>query len=483
MHARSLFVFLGAIALSQGALANGRFPRSQRVIEDPNDPRHLVLGATYGMLVTTDGGANWYLLCESSFAGRTLSTYDCAFDRVGSGELLVSFGDALSRAAPPFCDFSPTLGADVPTRVVDFSVVPSEPANVLAIVTRREDGGPGVSILARSSDGGETFTEFGTPLPDVENFATTIDSAPSNPDRVYVSGLDADRNGVLLVSDDGGEHFERRAIPGVTIDGPPFIAAVHPAMPDTVFVRTDGFEQDQFGLRTANDALYVTRDAGRTFQEVLRGQAKLYGFALSPAGDRVLAGFGDPRDVTVDPEALGIHAATVDEEALGPFNHETTEAVSCLKWTAQGLYVCATDFEVGFHLGFRADADLAGGLASFTPLLKLPDLRGPLACPDETTGARCAEDWPDTCQAVGAACELPPDGAGGAGATSAGEGGIGGDPGGASATGGTAPVPGARSPQGCACRTTATSRDAMFAEFGAALVFVALTITRRRGSR
>lgn len=60
--------------------------------------------------------------------------------------------------------------------------------------------------------------------------------------------------------------------------------------------------------------------------------------------------------MTIDPEALGIYAASVGPDSIGEFSHVAPEAVSCLKWTTRGLYVCATDFEVGFHLGFREDA-------------------------------------------------------------------------------------------------------------------------------
>jgi hypothetical protein len=369
------------------------------------------------------------------------------------------------------------LGGDSVNRVIDFSVPADSPNEVLAIVTRRADGGGGIGVLARSRNGGETFEELDHPLPEVDNFAVTVDTAPGHPERVYVSGLDQNNDGLLLVSDDGGETFDPRPIPGVTIDGPPFIAAVHPIFEDTVFVRTDGFDGDPFGGRMANDALFVTRDAGITWQELLRRGAKLYGFALSPDGTRVLAGFGDPRDVLIDDTALGIHSATLDADTVSAFTHETMEAVSCLKWTAMGLYVCATDFEVGFHLGFRADADLSGGLSSFTPLLELPNVKGPLACSEGTTGASCAEEWPVTCEAFQATCEVGSAGASAAGGAGAGAGSSGvGGAGGAESSGSSGSSPS----DGCGCRIGA--RPALPALVHVlALLGAALLVVARRG--
>jgi photosystem II stability/assembly factor-like uncharacterized protein len=456
------------LTLAPSTLANGRFPRAQRVLEDPDDPNRLVVGATYGMLVTDDGGASWHVVCEASFAGVPLGSFDCVFDRVEGGALLASFGDAMARAEEPYCDFSRVLGGDMQNRVVDFSVLPSAPSDVLAIVTRRVDGS-GASVLARSTDGGKTFEEVGAELPLVDNFAVTVDRAPSLPSRVYVSGVDATDQSLLLVSEDGGGSFEARAIPDVPADARPYIAAVHPDQPDTVFVRTDGYADDGFGVRNADDALFATRDAGRSWQMLLRAGAKLYGFALSPSADRVLLGFGDPRDVTIDPEALGVYSASVGADAIGDFSQLTTEAVSCLKWTARGLYVCATDFEVGFHLGFREDADLTGGLASFTRLLELPKVLGPLECPPETSGASCAEDWSTTCSAFRASC------AGAAGAGGAANGGAAGSGGTATGGAGAGPAPQA---SGCGCRIG----EPLGSRAGAAAFVAALLVAWRRRS-
>src|SRR3954462_11155284 len=43
------------------ALANGRYPAASQLVVDPNDPKHLVVSATFGFLDSRDDGKtfNW----------------------------------------------------------------------------------------------------------------------------------------------------------------------------------------------------------------------------------------------------------------------------------------------------------------------------------------------------------------------------------------------------------------------------------------
>ena len=60
---------LAATALVSGsAAANGRFPRSERLLEDPRDTSHLILAGTFGLIVSSDAGGSWDYVCEASFA-------------------------------------------------------------------------------------------------------------------------------------------------------------------------------------------------------------------------------------------------------------------------------------------------------------------------------------------------------------------------------------------------------------------------------
>ena len=237
--------------------------------------------------------------------------------------------------------------------------------------------------------------------------------------------------------------WDERPIPGSSPLISPYIAAVSPTDPDVVYVRTDHW--DTTTEFAAQDSLLVSGDAGGTFREILHRQARLLGFALSPDGGTVLAGYGDPiiagRSTNFDD--FGIYRASTTDFA---FERIADEAVSCLRWTATGVYACVADVPDApspeLALGFAPNADFT--LADTSPLSVLldnEDVKGPLAC----TGAVCEETWSmglegsvSVCQALGADCEADfsanvlscSAGPGGAG----GEAGTGGTPG----TGGTA---------------------------------------------
>ena len=76
---------LGAPA---GAAANGRFPRSVKVLFQPGHPETAALGMTFGLLVTRDAGATWRWACESAIGFE--GTYDPDFELSASGALFAT---------------------------------------------------------------------------------------------------------------------------------------------------------------------------------------------------------------------------------------------------------------------------------------------------------------------------------------------------------------------------------------------------------
>ncbi len=133
----------------------------------------------------------------------------------------------------------------------------------------------------QSADNGKTFTLAGTALPPAF-LGLTLDSAPSEPSRLYVSGRygSPDFQGALLRSDDRGATWASIPIPGSSDISLPYIGAIDPTNPDVVYVRLDGDKTDK---------LVVTKDGGKTFTEVFSAKS-LIGFALSPDGATVAAG-------------------------------------------------------------------------------------------------------------------------------------------------------------------------------------------------
>jgi hypothetical protein len=111
-----------------------------------------------------------------------------------------------------------------------------------------------------------------------------LEIAPSRPDRVYVSARlnTTSQPSVLLRSDDGGQTWTQS-----TIDLPngasSFIGAIDPRNPDVVYLRAS------VPTNTIGRVL-VTKDAGATWTVIWRGAGAVDGFALSGDGANLAVG-------------------------------------------------------------------------------------------------------------------------------------------------------------------------------------------------
>jgi hypothetical protein len=378
------------------ALANGRYPRAERLIEDPSDPRHLLLAATYGLLTTADRGAHWYLVCEAEFARDPTYSGDPLVELVAAGATLVDVLTFIGRS-PDGCTWGPTLGTPGSTTTTfdDFAVDRVTRSIVVAVQTSLVDGAAVIS-LERSDNAGVSFAPIGQPLPVAEVF--TVDLDPTDPTHVYATGLSADRKGVFLSSTDSGTTWATSVIGSTGEYDYPYIAAVVPQNPNEIFVRTDSWMPDEGGVSSsANDALYYSNNGGVSFTLLIRQPAKLLGFALSPDGTTVLAGYGNPilGCSVVDPSVTGIYSAPVGGAT---FSQVTTASVTCLTWTAHGLYVC-TDGSSSVDSVEVYDGELALEGGQPQTIMQLGDVLGPPPCCQETAAA-CP--WLDVCPALGA---------------------------------------------------------------------------------
>jgi hypothetical protein len=386
---------LAVLCASPCAWANGRFPRSERLIEDPSNPQHLLLAATYGLLTTPDRGAHWYHVCEAAFANDPAYGGDPLLEIVSGGALLVDVQSSIRRA-PDGCAWSTTFGSSSSTdNVNDMAVDPQNRDDVVAVVTRLAEGGTVIS-LEQSTDAGVTWTALGTPLPLASAF--TIDVDPTDATHIYATGLSAGPNGtgVFLRSTDHGTTWTSTAIPGADSDNVPYIAVVDPLDPKKIFVRTDSTIQPADAPEPqANDALLYSSDGGNTWTQVLQMTAKLLGLALSPDGTTVIAGYGDPVEsgIYVDPTVTGIY-----ESPVGTFNFQMVYAgsVTGLTWSSLGVYACTAAAVSGTHeeLAFFANGDIVPDAAAPTPLMDLANVIGPPPC---CAGVDSLCNWTSVC--------------------------------------------------------------------------------------
>ena len=384
------------------AAANGRFPRAERLLEDPRDSSHLILGATFGMLVTDDAGKEWRHVCEASFGQADLQT-DPLLALAPDGALLTGIYANVARSEPNGCDFKKTLGSSNREAVPDFALSASVPGRAVAILVKLVEGGSHENWLYRSDNGGKTWSVVGEQLANIAAVAT-VDIAPSNDARIYVSGLDADGAGVLLRSSDGGESFEPFPIAtDPASQEVPYIAAVDSENEDAIYLRTDDWVFDPLDqVANANDALLFSDDGGQHFAELSRKPGKLYGFAFSPDNTQLLIGYGDPVEAgggrLTDPAALGIYRAL---KGTSDFEKIYDGSIGCLTFTEQGLYACTLEAETGYSLGLATDTDFDAAAPSFKPLLSLKDVAGPVECPACSRSSICQNYWQSACESWG----------------------------------------------------------------------------------
>jgi photosystem II stability/assembly factor-like uncharacterized protein len=418
------------------AEANGRFPAAGQIVVDPADPSHLLVRATYGLLTTRDGGASWDWICEQAVGyGDTL---DPPVAITADGSVIAGVFDGLSVTHGDSCGWK-LVGGELESKFfIDVSTERETPAASVAFSSNGLGNNAFQTRLWESPDNAVTWTQAGADLP-ADFLGLTVDVAPSDPTRVYASGLAAigggEYVGALERSMDRGQTWERFPVPGSNAGTGPYIAAIDPAMPDRVYLRLDG----------EPGKLLVSEDAGETWDEAFVGQGKLKGFALSPDGATVLVG--------------GIKDGVWRASATAlTFEKVSEVAVECLAWAGAGVYACASEFMDGFTIGLSTDEG-----ATFEPIHHLPCLRGPLECdPASEVGAVCPSQWPVVAATLNqASCY----GAGGAGGSS---------------SGGGSPPPTSMA-SGGGCQATPAG-GGMAAAFG--LCFAALmlrTIRRRRG--
>jgi hypothetical protein len=390
------------IAAPIPAAANGRFPRAQRLVEDPSDTSHLLLAATFGLVTTTDRGQDWYEDCEASFAADDMYSGDPILERVAGGALLVDVQSGINRSANG-CGWTAALGSlqtAATDTFEDFAVDPTGDT-VIALATHLASGVATIRV-EQSTDAGATWTMVGTAVP--ASMVFTIDFAPGDTTHIFVTGLSpADGSGVLLSSNDTGTTWSSFPIPNTSSSEAPYIAAVGPDDAKKIYVRTDSWIlPDGAPELVANDALLYSSDGGSTWSELLRKSAKLLGFALSPDGTTVLAGYGDPVEAghDVDPDDMGIYQASTNDfqfDSVFSVDAQGNNAnVTCLTWTALGTYAClespieGTYEELAFFPGGPSALDGGEPVA----LMHLSDVKGPPPCCG-ATDALCA--WPNVC--------------------------------------------------------------------------------------
>ncbi|MFK7987258.1 MAG: WD40/YVTN/BNR-like repeat-containing protein [Sandaracinaceae bacterium] len=377
------------LALPGAAFAHGRPPFVGNLQFHPSDPNVLVAQATWGFVLSEDGGESWQWLCAASAYVDPVRE-DPPFAIMPDGAMLVGSFAGLTRSTPERCMFTFPDEALRDVYIIDVLRDPTTPTTAWAVLT----DGAGPDSLWRTTDSGETFAQVGENIEEI--LLERVRVAPSDSQRVYLSGAipismtDGMRQAFVLRSSNGGATFERTQIPLLDGERNLHVLAVDPRSPDRVFVRV---------LRRLTDdraeRLLLSEDGGVTFEAVSE-----YG----SNEDGPIAGLRVISDVTFSADGTQVFATSAkldglfrSDDAGATFQQVEGGNLLCVEAREGELWLCGDELKDGWSLAQSEDA----GETRETQLVfsQVGDL---VACPAcSEVGYICPEWFPDLAQDLG----------------------------------------------------------------------------------
>lgn len=385
---------LATLHYATPAHANGRYPQAMQFVEDPGDANRLWLRSTYGLVTSADRGATWALICELGLGMNPNGIFDPMFGVHADRSVVIGLERGLKRSTDFGCNWDADIVPSLKNNFVqDVAVDFSDRRRGVAISSFL--GGPTYTIeVWDTQNNGASYSRIS--LIEGNQYARTIDAAPSDANRLYLSVMSYDvsdfsKPGVpqMLRSNDRGKNWTTLALP-VPPNSDPYIAAVHPTNPDVLYVRTYEENRAEAGAGfVVKSRLVYSENGGATWREILNGDAPMLGLALSPDGTEVLVGFGDEgesgKTLVAPDSAFGIWRAAASDFQ---FQRVYDRKVSCLTWTANDIYVCLRFEETGFDLGVFNNTCPA----TIRPLFDKKQMTGIVSCAaGSTTTQACTQ--------------------------------------------------------------------------------------------
>jgi hypothetical protein len=383
MRAAPFITVTLAVALAAaGARADGAFPDSMQVLLPPDQSQQLILSTNFGLVISVDDGASWRFVCELA-VGAGANLYQLG-PLPTNALFAVSQAQGLSVSRDVGCHWSVAGGSLAGARALDAFPDPTDAKHVLALATLSFDGGNGRSALLESHDGGQSF---GAPLfvGPAGGLLTGVEIARASPQTIYLTGFTADidpktTRAFLVRSTDGGASFQ-------TFDESPFlstqtlrIAAVDPSDATKLYLRVLGSNGDSLALST---------DGGVSL-------------AMTLALPTAMSAFLRRSDGTL---LVGTRNADLFVSSDGGTTFSPLVGAPHLRGLAERagtLYAAADSLLDGFALAASDD-----GGSHWTPVLRFPQIQGPLECGNIAT--ECAADWQRLSAIWNPAAVLPVD--------------------------------------------------------------------------
>jgi len=266
----------GLLAAAPRARANGAFPDSQSVITPADRPDEIILATNFGLVISEDGGHSWQWSCE-----RDVNAYGSLYQQgpAPRHRLFTVAGDTLAFSDDGSCGWGIAGGAITGQLLTDVFPDPNDADHVLAIAY---DGG--IFGVFPSRDGGATFD---APLYQAAagDGIGGVEVARTDPRVIYVTMTNAaDTVPKLARSGDGGATWTVTDLSPMIGLGIARIIAVDPQDPDTVLLRLMGADGQSVAL---------TRDGGAIVTATLTIAGELTSYVQLPDGTRLVGGLVD----------------------------------------------------------------------------------------------------------------------------------------------------------------------------------------------
>ena len=388
------------------ALANGRPAATSTVIVDPHNPNRLWVGATFGALISEDGGQSWRLVCEVPL-GTAGVTIDPVYRITDACVTLAGTQAGLIYSRNNGCDWDHGGGSiNNTTSIIDVAVHPTNHSRVL--IATNVSGQ--MNAVHLSNDGGITYAVSNATTTGTAVFRNVKYAADGN--HAYALWWDGTTSHIF-VSTDGGQSWTQTPYASGAESAPVLIGA-DPRDPNKVYyyARAGGLHH-----------LHRSTDGGATFTEVTSDIATIFVGLFKSDGTLYLA---TNTGIRKSPDGMTISPPATASEI----------PVTCLALDGNTLYGCAADSTDGFAIGKSSDDG-----ANWTPLLHLnQNIMGPAVCGSSTqVCTQCYSAWPTFAMQFGLPNTAQPmcmdpgamtcNGSGGSGGSS-GSGGSGGSSGG-----------------------------------------------------
>jgi photosystem II stability/assembly factor-like uncharacterized protein len=221
------------------------------VAVDPRNPNHLLLGTDLGLLRSQSGGRSWAAEAQGQIIGAVFALAfapdgESAMCAAPSGVFHFQDGEWAEADAPS--DAAPARGL----------AIGAAPGRIYLL---------GRSGLFASADGGRSYQRVPNAL--AQGVEITVLAVARQPGEILLAVIDSQ----VMVSDDGGRHWQRRS-QGLG-DTPMDTVALDPASPQRVWA-------------AGADRIYVSDDLGATWrafgQPLPEPGTHVRGIAADPSG-------------------------------------------------------------------------------------------------------------------------------------------------------------------------------------------------------